>query len=103
MSDATGAYLHIPFCARRCDYCAFATWTDRPHLIGDYLAAIQALEAANELSPSPALAFSIASPALMQFLASPEAQEKIMALKASVPVWKRQVFDDGEQEWVGTP
>ena len=24
-------------------------------------------------------------------------------LKASVPVWKRQVFDDGEQEWVGTP
>lgn len=34
-----GVYLHIPFCARRCDYCAFATWTDRHHLTDRYLAA----------------------------------------------------------------
>ena len=26
-------YLHIPFCASKCDYCAFATWTDRDHLV----------------------------------------------------------------------
>jgi putative oxygen-independent coproporphyrinogen III oxidase len=31
--------LHVPFCAARCDYCAFATWTDRAHLIESYLAA----------------------------------------------------------------
>lgn len=24
-----GVYVHIPFCAARCDYCDFATWTDR--------------------------------------------------------------------------
>jgi len=36
---AFGVYLHIPFCARRCDYCAFATWTDRHHLTDRYLAA----------------------------------------------------------------
>ena len=24
-----GVYVHIPFCAHRCDYCDFATWTDR--------------------------------------------------------------------------
>jgi oxygen-independent coproporphyrinogen-3 oxidase len=36
---AFGVYLHIPFCARRCDYCAFATWTDRHHLQDRYLAA----------------------------------------------------------------
>lgn len=24
-------------------------------------------------------------------------------LKAEVPIWKRQVFDDGENEWVGAP
>jgi putative oxygen-independent coproporphyrinogen III oxidase len=35
-----GVYVHVPFCARRCDYCAFATWTDRDHLIDDYLAAL---------------------------------------------------------------
>ncbi|MFZ6003804.1 MAG: radical SAM family heme chaperone HemW [Actinomycetota bacterium] len=34
-----GVYLHIPFCAARCDYCSFATWTDRHHLTDSYLAA----------------------------------------------------------------
>ena len=33
-----GVYVHIPFCASRCDYCDFATWTDRDHLIDDYVA-----------------------------------------------------------------
>lgn len=37
-----GVYLHIPFCARRCDYCAFATWTDRHHLQQSYLEALLA-------------------------------------------------------------
>ena len=35
-------YLHIPFCASRCDYCSFATWTDRHHLRDEYLAACRA-------------------------------------------------------------
>ncbi len=29
-------YVHVPFCAARCDYCDFATWTDRDHLIDAY-------------------------------------------------------------------
>ncbi len=40
MNEPHGVYVHIPFCSTRCDYCAFATWTDRPHLIGDYLDAL---------------------------------------------------------------
>ncbi|MDP2293495.1 MAG: radical SAM family heme chaperone HemW [Actinomycetota bacterium] len=42
MSDPYGVYIHIPFCAKRCDYCAFATWTDRGHLQTQYLDALQA-------------------------------------------------------------
>ena len=34
-----GVYVHIPFCAARCDYCDFATWTDRSHLIDAYVDA----------------------------------------------------------------
>ncbi len=48
-----GIYLHVPFCSSRCDYCAFATWTDRHHLIDDYLSACrtQAEAAAATLPP----------------------------------------------------
>jgi putative oxygen-independent coproporphyrinogen III oxidase len=35
-----GVYVHVPFCASKCDYCAFATWTDRHHLIDRYLDAV---------------------------------------------------------------
>jgi oxygen-independent coproporphyrinogen-3 oxidase len=35
-----GVYVHIPFCASKCDYCAFATWTDRHHLVDAYLDAL---------------------------------------------------------------
>ena len=35
-----GVYVHIPFCRHRCDYCAFATWTDRDHLMVAYIDAV---------------------------------------------------------------
>jgi molybdopterin synthase catalytic subunit len=31
------------------------------------------------------------------------ARRLIDDLKATVPIWKRQVFSDGDEEWVGTP
>ena len=39
--DPFGVYIHVPFCAHRCDYCAFATWTDRHHLTDAYLDAVR--------------------------------------------------------------
>ncbi len=41
VSEPFGVYVHIPFCVKRCDYCAFATWTDRHHLQQQYLDALQ--------------------------------------------------------------
>ena len=40
MHPGFGVYIHIPFCAKKCDYCAFATFTDRHQLTTDYLTAL---------------------------------------------------------------
>jgi len=47
-----GVYLHVPFCASRCDYCAFATWTDRHHLAHRYVQAVVAEAGAAGLPPA---------------------------------------------------
>jgi oxygen-independent coproporphyrinogen-3 oxidase len=39
MSDF-GVYVHVPFCAHRCDYCAFATYADRDFLMDAYADAV---------------------------------------------------------------
>jgi putative oxygen-independent coproporphyrinogen III oxidase len=58
MREPFGVYVHIPFCSTRCDYCAFATWTDRPHLIADYLDAVVA-EIRSEVDAGMSVATSV--------------------------------------------
>ena len=50
-----GVYVHVPFCASRCDYCAFATWTDRHHLAERYVRAVVAEAGRAELPPATSL------------------------------------------------
>ncbi|KAA3657565.1 MAG: coproporphyrinogen III oxidase family protein, partial [Calditrichaeota bacterium] len=40
-SRAAALYIHIPFCAKRCDYCDFYTVANQEHVIPSYLAALQ--------------------------------------------------------------
>jgi oxygen-independent coproporphyrinogen-3 oxidase len=60
-----GVYVHVPFCAHRCDYCAFATWTDRHGLMADYAAACrrEILDAA--LPPASSVFFGGGTPSLL--------------------------------------
>jgi len=51
MTTPFGVYLHVPFCAKRCDYCAFATWTDRHHLQEQYMQALRHDVASADLPP----------------------------------------------------
>ena len=62
-------YVHVPFCATRCDYCAFATWNDREHLVDAYVdACITDLErrvATGELTHSHTVYFGGGTPSLI--------------------------------------
>ena len=49
------------------------------------------------------LAVVVAAAAAHRGEAFEAARRLIDDLKESVPIWKRQVFDDGAQEWVGSP
>jgi oxygen-independent coproporphyrinogen-3 oxidase len=77
-----GAYVHIPFCAKRCDYCAFATWTDRGHLIERYLTALRseirrAVEAG--MAPVDSVFFGGGTPSLV-------AGQELMRVLAELPL-----------------
>jgi putative oxygen-independent coproporphyrinogen III oxidase len=60
-----GVYVHIPFCSKRCDYCAFATWTDRHHLMASYAAACRAELAAADLPAATSVFFGGGTPSLL--------------------------------------
>lgn len=49
------------------------------------------------------LAVVVATTAAHRGDAFAASRELIDTLKAEVPIWKHQVFDDGTEEWVGTP
>jgi len=64
-----GAYVHVPFCSSRCDYCAFATWTDRSHLVEEYVDAcvreIALAREAESLPPATSVFFGGGTPSLI--------------------------------------
>ncbi|HVV37469.1 MAG TPA: radical SAM family heme chaperone HemW [Acidimicrobiales bacterium] len=63
--DAYGVYIHVPFCSKRCDYCAFATWTDRHHLQASYVDACRAELARADLVPATSVFVGGGTPSLL--------------------------------------
>ncbi len=61
-----GVYVHVPFCAARCDYCDFATWTDRAHLIGHYVDACVCDVERRGLRPATSVFFGGGTPSLLE-------------------------------------
>lgn len=57
-----GVYVHIPFCRHRCDYCAFATWTDRDGLMDEYAAACRREITGAGLPPASSVFFGGGTP-----------------------------------------
>ena len=69
MGTDLGVYVHIPFCATRCDYCDFATWTDRADIIDEYVDAcrtqLEHLVATGEARPATSVFFGGGTPSLL--------------------------------------
>ena len=66
MSTPFGVYVHVPFCRERCDYCAFATYDDRDHLMERYAAAcvteLGRAAGADDLPPATSVFFGGGTP-----------------------------------------
>ena len=64
--SAFGVYVHVPFCRERCDYCAFATYTDRDHLMERYADAcvleLHRALGAGDLAPATSVFFGGGTP-----------------------------------------
>ena len=74
-----GVYVHVPFCAHRCDYCAFATYADRDHLMDDYVEAVVteiAWALADGLEPATSVFFGGGTPSRLE----PEQLLRILAV-----------------------
>jgi oxygen-independent coproporphyrinogen-3 oxidase len=80
-----GVYVHIPFCAKRCDYCAFATFTDRHHLQGEYVQAmrkhIRTLVAA-DMQPATSVFVGGGTPTMLP-------AEELLSVLAEIPLASR--------------
>jgi putative oxygen-independent coproporphyrinogen III oxidase len=78
-----GVYVHVPFCRHRCDYCAFATYTDRDALAVRYVDACVAelgrAGAAGELRPATSVFFGGGTPSRLD---APE----LIRILAAVPL-----------------
>jgi len=73
-----GVYIHVPFCSRRCDYCAFATWTDRHNLMASYAAACVQEAGSGRLAPATSVYFGGGTPSLLP-------AELLCSMLATVP------------------
>jgi putative oxygen-independent coproporphyrinogen III oxidase len=92
-----GTYVHVPFCVHRCDYCAFATWTDRGHLMGSYARACVAEVERAALPPSTSVFFGGGTPSLLP-------AEMLGSILASIPRARRaEVTVECNPETVDAP
>ena len=64
-AQTSGVYVHIPFCASRCEYCDFATWTDRAHLVDAYVDACVRDVERRDLAPADTVFFGGGTPSLL--------------------------------------
>jgi oxygen-independent coproporphyrinogen-3 oxidase len=76
-----GVYLHVPFCLRRCDYCAFATWDDRGHLLERYVDGLVAEVRAAGIPPARTVFLGGGTPSLL----SPEQVGRVLSALELVP------------------
>lgn len=78
-----GVYVHVPFCRHRCDYCAFATYTDRDHLMARYADACVAefglARDTGELRPATSVFFGGGTPSRL-------GAEELCRVLAAIPL-----------------
>jgi putative oxygen-independent coproporphyrinogen III oxidase len=81
VTEPFGVYVHIPFCAKRCDYCAFATWSDRHHLQQRYMESLRTDIVREGLAPATSVFVGGGTPTLVD----PVSLASVLGSIATVP------------------
>ena len=95
-------------CIRDREYSAHPTALDRLQDVAEQIAkeydvlAVAAVHRVGRLEIGDA-AVMVATAAVHRGEAFEASRALIDELKATVPIWKHQLFEDGSDEWVGTP
>jgi molybdopterin synthase catalytic subunit len=90
------------------DYSAHPTALDMLYAVSRRVAAahaVQGLAAVHRVGPLAIgdIAVIVATASAHRGAAFDATRDLIDTLKAEVPIWKHQLFEDGTDEWVGTP
>ena len=98
-AESLGLYVHVPFCARKCDFCAFYQTQPTAEMVRGFLLDIER-EAAmvGPLRPAETIFWGGGTPGLLAAKDLTALGQRVLRLAVGTPVeWSVEIFNQHQQ------